>query len=184
MKKNINVHIYNGTINKDMMVNYVYTYEYGPDSQYPTIKTTPSGTVVISNSYGLSISEGYDKNRVFIGRTGWHSFVVLLAKTVKTISENLYEIFPDINKDEFDIDSRVLERFQTEKACSTAGITMVPAVWIAEGGGCYPAIRIMTVKGPMCVLPFEDCVTLSTVLNRIDPELYGIELTKIYAMFK
>ena len=176
--------MYSGSINKDLVVNYCYSYEYGPDAKYPSIRKSDSGSTIIINGYGLSISEGFNRNRLYISRNGWAPFVVLLEKTVKVISDNLYEIFPDINKTEFDIDSRVLERFQTEKACSTAGMTMIPAVWLGPAGECYPAIRINTIKGGTTVIPFEDCITLSSILSRTDPELYGLSLLKLMANFK
>ena len=184
MKKTMNVRLYTGLTNSELLVSYCYTYQTSDETQYPTVKQTPNGNIVINQKYGLSISEGFNKNQVYIPKTLWSSFVVLLKKTVKTVSDNLYEIFPDINKSEFSIDSRVMERFQTEKACSTAGMSMIPAVWIDSSGTCYPALRLNTIKFGTCVIPFEDAIVLSSKLNKIDPEAYGLSLMSIMSKFK
>lgn len=183
-RKHMNIRLMTGNINTGLLVRFCYTYESGQDAKFPTIKVTDSGGIVINNSYGLDISEGYDRPRVYIPKKSWGPFVTLLQKTVKTISENLYEIFPDINKEEFDIDSRVLETFQTEKACSTAGMTMVPCVYVGEGGKCYPAIRLNTVKYGSCTIPFEDAIAISNMISKIDPDQYSFNLINILSKFK
>lgn len=184
MKKNINMRMYSGSINKDLMVNYCYTYipNGEPDNKFPTFKTTAKGTKIIDHTFGLAISEGFNMSRLFIPGRIWHSFVSLLDKTIKAITESLYEIFPDINKSEFEVDSRVLERFQTEKACSTAGMSMTPGVWVDKSSQCYPAIRISTPFDGILVIPLEDAIPLSKILNNIDPLLYGLQLLNIFGI--
>jgi hypothetical protein len=172
--KNITTRIFRGNVNRDLQVNYAYSYKdpSNPENKYPTIRRSQSGTYIFEHNYGLSISEGFQKSQLFIGNRLWNQFVTLLDKSVTLISENLLEIFPDVNNTEFEIDQRALERFQTEKACSTAGITIVPTVWVDQTNQCYPALEIKSLNGG-CVIPLEDAIPLRTILNRIDPIAYG-----------
>lgn len=179
-RKSYTIRLYSGTINKSLLVNYGYTYiPRSYEEKYPTAKITDKGNVVINHSYSLTISEGFDRPRVFIPGRLWFQFVTLLEKTVLRMSESLYELFPDLNKSEFEIDSRTLERYQTEKACSTAGITMVPTVYINETHECFPAIKIMTAEYGVAMIPLEDAIPFSAMLSRIDPIAYGMNLMSI-----
>ena len=183
--RNINIRIFRGNVNKDILVNFIYTYQTpnDPENKFPTLRKTQSGTVIVDHNYGLSISQGFDQSRVFIGTKLWSQFVTLLDKSVKLISENLLDIFPDVNSCEFEIDNRALERYQTEKACSVAGMTIIPTVWVDNGQQCYPAIQISTLKDS-CVIPLEDAIPLSAFLNKIDPIIYGFNtLQLMYSMF-
>lgn len=185
--KSFSIKLFSGQINKDMLVNYTFKYvdDRGIEGTYPTVKMRDSNHITINNSYGLGISEGFGKNRIFIGSSIWYPFVTLLSKCVKLVSEHLYELFPDVNKTEFDIDSRTLERFQTEKAYSTSGITMVPCVWLDQTHQSYPAIRItIHKKNAVCVIPLEDAIPLSECLKHIDPNVYALHLLGMLGMFK
>ena len=67
--------------------------------------------------------------------------------------------------------------FQTEKAIQTAGITMVPDIWVDETQQCFPAIKCTTTRYPSGVrIPLEDAKALSTTLNCFDPHIYGLVL--------
>ena len=145
--------LYRGNINKNLRVTYNYNFE--PSGQYQTIVQRDNGNVIINPSFSITISEGYEKDRLFIPANKYYPFVTLLRKSVKLISDNLYEIFPNIHSSEFEVDSRVLERFQTEQAMTTCGMTMIPSVWVDESGSCYPAIRINTIKCGTIVMPLE-----------------------------
>lgn len=168
--------LYKGFINSDLRCSFIYQFEQ--DGQFQTIKTRPSGNVGISPSFGISISEGYDKNRIYMPAARYYPFATLLDKTVKLVSENLYEIFPDVNNTEFEIDSRALERFQTEKAMSTAGFTMVPAVWVNETSQCFPGIRISQQNG-FVVVPLEDAIPMSKMFLSFDPHNYALSMLRI-----
>ena len=179
-RKSYTIRLYNGTINKQLLVNYGYTFiPRTYEEKYPTVKITDKGNVVINHSYSLTISEGFDKARLFVPGRVWFQFVTLLEKSVKRISENLYELFPDLNKTEFDIDARTLEIYQTEKACSTAGLTMIPTVYVNESHECFPAIKIITTEFGSVVVPFEDAISLSTMISKIDPITYGMNIMSI-----
>lgn len=175
----LNIRLFHGTVNRELSATYVYVYRNN-SSEYPTIKRSNSGSYLIEHNYGLSITEGYGKNRIFIGCNLWNQFVTLFSKSISIISENLWEIFPGVNSEEFEIDQRVLDRFQSEKACSTAGITMSPTVWVDSGQQCYPAIQIKTLKDE-CVVPLEDAIPLNNLLSHIDPIAYGFNAIQMMA---
>lgn len=180
----IDTPLFKGTkdsVNKDLLVSYVYTFE--PEGQYQTVKETPRGNLVIHPSFGVSISEGFDKNRIYVPYVKYFHFVSLFDKSINLISDNLYEIFPDINKIEFEIDSRVLERFQTEKALASAGMTIIPDVWVDETSSCYPALRI-NVKGGHVTIPFEDSIAMREMFKRFDPLTYSINMLRFFGKWE
>lgn len=176
----IDTHIYKGTresINKNLLVSYHYMFEAEGDFQ--TIKEKRNGGYVINPSFGISVSEGFDRPRIFIPGNKYYSFVTLLDKAISLVSENLFTIFPDVNKIEFEVDSRVLERFQTEKALSTAGMTAVPAVWSNEVNECFPGIRINTKQGSV-IIPLEDAIPMVDMLKHFDPIVYSISMLRFF----
>lgn len=176
----IDTPLFRGTqdsVNKNLLVSYVYTFEQG--GQFDTVKQRPNGNMVINPSFGISISEGFDKPRIFIPGVKYYQFLTLLDKTVTTISENLYEIFPNVNRIEFEIDSRVLERFQTEKAITTAGMTAVPAVWVDDTNSCFPGVRINTKNGSV-IIPLEDAIPMVQMFKCFDPILYSINMLRFF----
>lgn len=165
------------SVNKNLLVSYVYMFE--PTGQFQTVKERSNGNITINPSFGISISEGFDKPRIFIPGSKYHAFLTLLTKVTTLVSENLYEIFPNINKIEFEIDSRVLERFQTEKALTTAGMTAIPAVWVDETSSCYPGIRINTSNGYVTI-PFEDAIPMCEMFKSFDPIVYSINMLRFF----
>lgn len=163
------------SVNKNLLVSYVYTFE--ESGQFQTVKERPNGSITINPSFGISISEGFDKPRIFIPGNKYYSLVTLLDKTINLVSENLYEIFPNVSKIEFEIDSRVLERFQTEKALTTAGMTAVPAVWSDDTNCCYPAIKVMMTTGSV-MIPLEDAIPMTEMFKNFDPINYSISMLR------
>ena len=87
--------LYRGFINKDLRVTYIYNFE--SSGKFPTIIQKDNGNVVIYPAYALSISEGFDKPHVYIPTNKYHSFVSLLEKCIKLVSDNLYDIFPNVH---------------------------------------------------------------------------------------
>ena len=115
---------------------------------------------------------------MFIPAYKYFQFVLLLKKTIKKISANLYDIFPNINSSEFEVDSRVLERFQTEQAMASGGMTMVPCVWVDQASQCYPSIRVTSLNGNV-VIPLEDAMSISQMLQTFDPHQFGLSVLRI-----
>ena len=129
-------------------------------------------------NFAISISEGFDKPYIFIPGNRYFQFVLLLRKTVKLVSEHMFELYPDTTSSEFEIDSRTLERFQSEKAMSTAGMTLLPDVWVNETNECFPALKIETLFGT-CKIPFEDCMAIAQMFRAFDPFTFGISLIQL-----
>ena len=172
----ISANLFHGFINKELTLDF--TYEIVDTGKFATIAQTNTGKLIIRQSYNLIISEGYGRASLFIGSSRLPYFTRLLQSATKTISENLCEIFPDIGKMEFEIDSRVMQRYQTEKAMSTGGLTAYPIVWVDPTDTCYPGIRIENAKG-FISLPLEDAIAISTVLSTFDPNTFGLSLMRI-----
>lgn len=168
--------LFKGFVNKDLRV--VYSYNFEPTGQFQTIIQKDNGNVVIRPSFGISISEGFDKSRLFIPANKYYPFVSLLRKTIKLISDNLFEIFPNINNIEFEIDSRVLERFQTEQAMATSGMTMVPTVWVDQTSACFPGIKVTSMNGSVDI-PLEDAIPISEMLKSFEPNIFGLSILRI-----
>lgn len=165
------------SVNPSLLVSYLYDFQM--DGNFPTIKEKRSGGYSISPSFGISISEGFDKPRIFIPGIRYYAFSTLFERAIKLVSENLFTLFPNVNKIEFEIDSRALERFQTEKALATAGMSAYPAVWCNEMNECYPGIRINNKQGSVTI-PMEDAIPLSEMFKRFDPILYSINMLRFF----
>lgn len=177
MKQRVDSQLFKGNVNKDLTANYLYTYTEEGKFQ-PIVRKGEA--IKMYPAYMLSISEGYAKPFMVIGSTAYASFISLLEKSIKLISENLYDIYPDIGKIEFDMNSKALELFQTEKAVQTAGMTMVPDIWVDETQQCFPAIKCTNMKYPTGVkIPLEDATALSKLLSCFDPHIYGLMLLRV-----
>lgn len=179
--RNINMRLFRGQINRDLLVNYLYQYRDGnnPENKYPSVRMTqPSQSLVIDPSFGLSISEGFEKDRLFVPGSKWFQFTTLFSKTITEISKVLYEIFPNISGTDIDIDNRALDMFKTERACSTCGFTMLPCIWFDTTNQGYPAIQIDGLNGS-CKIPFEDAIPLNAILNNVDPLTYGLQVLSL-----
>jgi len=170
--------MYKGNTNTELRVTYSYNYEQS--GQFQTVRMKSNGSVAILPSFGISISEGYERPYIFITSNKYYPFIALLSQSLKLISDNLYEIFPNINGIEFEVDSRVMERFQTEKAMSTAGMTAMPVVWTDSNSVCYPAIRITSLKNGSITIPLEDAKPIEMMLKGFNPFNYGISLLNLF----
>lgn len=178
MTKRIDSNLYRGCVNRDLTVEFLYTYT--DEGKYQPI-VDKGETVKVYPAHMLTISEGYGKPFVTVMSNNFHQFVSLLEKSVKHISENLYDIFPDVNKIEFEMDSKTMEIYQNEKAMTTNGMTMYPTVWVDMNQQCYPAIKFTTLKQPSGItIPLEDAIPISKLLNTFNPHVYGITLLSLF----
>ena len=167
-----------GSVNPDMVMTYLYQFEDNPDN-FPTIKVKRNGGLIINPSFAISISEGFDKNRIFIPGMKYYAFASLLDKAVTKIQENLFTIFPNVSSTEFEIDSKALEIFQTEKAFTTAGMTAVPAVWTNATSECFPGVKV-TSKNGMVTIPLEDAIPVIEMMKRFDPIVYSVSMLEFF----
>jgi len=177
MRRGIKLNLYRGMdINKDLQVSMNVTYEY--DSQYSTVKIS-GNNITFNRAYTLSITEGYEKPRMFITSNEWASFVTILKKSIKLIQENFHNIFPSegrINRE--DIDMKELERFQTEKCMYLNGISIIPIIYSTEYEN-FPGIMIRNKRNESVRIPFEDAIIISEVLDKIEPNLLSIQYLKM-----
>lgn len=167
-----------GSVNNSMYITYVYMFEDDPDN-FPTVKVKRNGGLIIQPSFAITISEGFDKNRIFIPGMRYYSFVSLLSKAVTAIQENLFKLFPNVTSTEFEVDSRALELFQTEKALSTAGMQACPAVWANSVDECFPGVKISNKYGEV-IIPLEDAIPIVEMLKRFDPIVYSVSMLELF----
>ena len=179
MQQRINYKLFRGQIDKRLSVIYNYTFE--SDGDFRTIfQKDGSISTTISPSYGINISHGFEQDRrVFIPSSQYYIFTSLLETAIKLISEHLYELFPNVGKSEFEINGKVLERFQTEKAIANGGITMIPCVFTDETNQCYPGIHINTLKLGNIKIPLQDAIPRSKMLNSFDPSVMSLSMLRI-----
>lgn len=177
MKRSVKISLYKGMdINKDLQVTMNIVYDY--NSQFATIKTVGEN-LYFNRAYALSISEGYDKARIFMTNNEWAPFVSILRKSIRLIQENFHSIFPSqgkFNRD--DLDSKELERFQTEKCLYLNGISIIPIVYTTEYD-TFPGILIRNKRNESVRIPFEDAIIISEILDKIEPNVLSIEYLKI-----
>ena len=173
----INYKLYRGNVDRNLSVTYVYMFE--PSGDFRTVNQRENGTVTILPSFGISISKGYEQDRVYIPSNQYFTFVTLLQKAVTLISDHLYELFPNAGRSEFEINAKALERFQTEMAIASDGITMVPAVYVDDTNQCYPGIQINTLKLGSIRIPFEDAIPMNQMFKTFDPHAMSISMLRI-----
>ncbi len=173
----INYKIYRGSVDKNLSVTYAYTYTDVGDFQ--TVTQRDNGSVTIIPSYGINISRGFNQEHIYITSNQYYVFTSLLLKTVKMISDHLYEIFPNVGKVEFEIDTKTLERFQIEKAIAADGITMIPTVWVDETNQCFPGIQINTLKLGTIKIPLQDAIPMSLMFKSFDPLATSLTMLRI-----
>ena len=164
--------LFSGSINKDFRFDYLYRYK-SDNEQYPSVKTTEKGFTIF-NGMAFALSEGFEKPHLFLTGKMYFSFVALFHKTLPIIQENVHQLYPNLSEDEFEIDTRTLEIFMTEKAMRTStGITIYPSKWIDVVNKCYPAIHVDGLYGE-CNIPLEDAIALDHLLSTFDPLTFGL----------
>lgn len=167
--------LYKGIADKSLRVTYLFELELG--GKFPTISENNSGDIISYPAYMLRISSYSNNLRIVIGSSKYFTFVVLFEKSLKLIQENLFELFPNVGKLEFDMDDSVLERFQKEKALNSADITMMPAVYTDGTGVCSPGLRIsIDNKGKAITIPLEDAIAIDRMFKTFDPNTYGLNI--------
>ena len=165
-----------GIIDKNLRV--MYSYEYRDRSDFQTIKQYREDRISIYPAFGIDISRGFNEN-IWIPNKRYFQFVTLLERTVKLVSEHLYDLFPNVHRTEFEIDQKTLERFQTEKAMTTAGMTMTPGIWVNETGETFPGIRYEALQSVPFVIPLEDAIAMSKLFSVFDPLNFGLSMLRI-----
>lgn len=176
MGKTIESILFRGIVDRTLRLSYVF--EFALDGKYSTAKENEeTGKVTLYPSYMITLSTMNPQIRFAIGFLKYYTFVVLFEKSLKLIQENLFELFPCVGSVEFDMDDSVLERFQKEKALSSGGITIVPAIYTDGTGCCFPGMRItLDNKNGSITIPLEDAIGMNQMLKTFDPNQYGMSL--------
>ena len=166
-----------GNVNKNCRVVYTYKFE---NEAYNTVRNNGKA-ISIAQGFGVNISEGYEMPTLFIPSSQYFLFVALLHKSIPLIQNHLNELYPNLGEEDFEMDSRVLERFMFEKAMRAGGITIMPSKWIdGEGGKSYPSLKMDGMYG-MCNIPLEDCIAMDQMFMTFDPNTFGlIALNMLY----
>lgn len=165
-----------GFVDSRLRASFKYDFK---DSEFPTVKQIRDDIYSINPSYALVISRSFEDS-IFIPSHKYFPFVILFEKSVKLISDNLYDLFPDINDTEFGIDSKMLDIFRTEKAMSTAGLTIIPCVWVNnETNECHPGVEISGTNVNTFRLPLEDAISIAKMLSVFDPINMGLNTLRI-----
>ena len=162
-----------GSIDRDLRVSFRYKFS---DGEYATVKQR-NDFIFINPTYAIVISRSFEDS-IFIPDRKYFSFVSLLSKTVKMISDDLYKLFPDINDIEFGIDNKMLDIFRVEKAMSTNGITMLPTVWVDANSKCYPGIEI-SGDNRFFKFPMEDAIAMVQLFSVFDPMNLGMSILRM-----
>lgn len=167
----VNHVMYRCSVNKKIKVEY--QFQKKSDGKFNTVRDF-KGTTYIDPTFSITIGEPYGSpNRLFIAGKDYFQFVMLLDKSVKLVQQHALELFPNMSSSEFEIDSRVLERFSTEKAMHINGMTILPCVWANDVNETFPAIQINTMNGT-CRIPLEDAMAISQMLSTFDPLTFGL----------
>ncbi|MBR5296999.1 MAG: hypothetical protein IKU29_03915 [Parabacteroides sp.] len=175
MGKRIESVIFKGFINKQFTMSFIYNLEF--DGKFKSISEDGDGRITIYPSYLLQLNPGYPLPRIYISNIKYFTFTSLLESGVKLVRKNLFTLFPNINKTEFEIDERVMERFQTEKALNGGGITIVPSIWVDSTNQCYPGLKISVDNKSDCVtLPLEDAIAMNQLFKTFDPNQYSMSI--------
>lgn len=166
-----------GTINKDLRVDFCVTYDKDPESKFRTVKENDEKqTVYIRPSHSVTISEGFDKPRLFIPGAHLPYVTDIISKTLKAVSEHLMELYPKIGNPEFDVDIVALETFTKEHVVSVNGYNAVPCIYVTRENECKPAIRVNNPKGESIKLPLTDAIIISRKFETLDPDTFGLTL--------
>lgn len=167
-------------VNPDFSIIYQYNFDQYGD--YQTVKRKKNGGYIINPSFAIVLSEGFDRNRIFIPSSTYYSFISLLDRSVKQITENLFTLFPDINKIEFEIDTKALQIYQSEKALMTSGMESMPCTWVNKFNETFAAVKIASKNG--CItIPIEDCIPVIEMFKSFDPLGYSISMLKFFGKF-
>lgn len=152
----------------DPELRVTFLADYTPDGKFSSIATVPPDRYKVFPSFCIKLSRAFDQY-IFIKSTRYFSFVSVLKRSVKLISDNLYDLFPDMDKTEFEVDSRLMSIYQTEKAIASGGIVMSPCKWVNQTEECFPGIRIYSADTGEFRIPFDDAVLIVEMLSTFDP---------------
>lgn len=174
----INQTLFSGNIDKALKVIFSFDLKSQSD-RFPTATHPSPDKWCLYPSYGLIIESGYN-NFIFVPSKLYFQFCALLKRSVATISEHLYDIFPNVDKSDFEVNSKSLEIYSNYDALSSAGMKITPCVWTNDGGDCYPGLTFINEKNMQFRLPLEDAIAMIEMLSTFDPNNMSLQLINIF----
>jgi hypothetical protein len=176
MGKTIESILYKGNVDKSLRVSYVFKLEL--EGKFASVSESADGSKITTYpSYMIILSSINLNTRFIIGSTKYFTFVTMLEKTIKLIQENLFVLFPNVGKEEFDMEDSALGRFQKEKALTSCDITMIPTLYTDGSGGCSPGINVsLNKKDSSITISLEDAIAINQMFKTFDPNIYGFNI--------
>lgn len=157
--------LFRGVTDPELRVTFFA--DYNPDGKFASIVAHPDRYKVYP-SFCIKVSRSFEQY-IFIKSTRYFSFVSALKRSVKLISDNIYDLFPDMDKTEFEVDSRLMSIYQTEKAVASGGFVLSPCKWVNQTEECFPGVKIYSTDTGEFKIPFEDAVLMVEMLSSFDP---------------
>lgn len=180
--------LYRGNIDKRLEVTFTYDILNNPDDKFKSVFVKQNSYISYTPSYSLSIRI-FDKNNpsmsqsVFIPQKHFYAFRKLLVNTLKSISEDLYKLYPGIGSPEFNISEIELEQFKHSKLESSMGMAIIPGIWDGPNGEqTQPGIIITcdTESSQPINIPLEDAISISEMLSTFDPNAVSLQLHQMF----
>ena len=180
--------LYRGNIDKRLDVTFVYDMTNDPDDKFKSVFVKPNSYISYTPNFALSIKV-IDKNNpamyqsLFIPQKHFYAFRKLLVNTLKSISEDLYKLYPGIGSPEFNISEIELEQFKQSKLESSMGMAMIPGIWDGPNGEqTQPGIIITsdTASSQPINIPLEDAISISELLSTFDPNAVSLQLHQMF----
>ena len=180
--------LYRGNIDKRLEMTFTYNMANEPDAKFKSVFVKPNTYISYSPDYALSIRI-FDKNHpdilqsVFVPQQHFYAFRKLLVNTLKSISEDLYKLYPGIGSPEFNISEIELEQFKQSKLESSMGMAIIPGIWDGTNGEqTQPGVIITsdTTSSQPINIPLEDAISMSELLSTFDPNAVSLQLHQMF----
>jgi hypothetical protein len=180
--------LYRGNIDKRLEMTFVYDMSNAPDDKFKSVFVKPNSYIAYTPNFVLTMKI-IDKNNpgmfqsLFVPQKHFYAFRKLLVNTLKSISEDLYKLYPGIGSPEFNISEIELEQFKQSKLESSMGMAMIPGIWDGPNGEeTQPGIIITidTASSQPINVPLEDAISISELLSTFDPNAVSLQLHQMF----
>lgn len=180
--------LYRGNIDKRLDVTFAYDMTNDPDDKFRSVYVKPNSYIAYTPRYSLSLkitdknNPGMDKS-IFVPQNRFYAFRKLLVNSLKSISEDLYKLYPGIGSPEFNISEIELEQFKQSKLESSMGMAIIPGIWDGPNAEqTQPGVIItsdITSSQPINI-PLEDAISISEMLSTFDPNDVSLQLHQMF----
>lgn len=180
--------LYRGNIDKRLDVTFAYDMTNDPDDKFRSVYVKPNSYIAYTPRYSLSLkitdknNPGMDKS-IFVPQNRFYAFRKLLVNTLKSISEDLYKLYPGIGSPEFNISEIELEQFKQSKLESSMGMAIIPGIWDGPNAEqTQPGVIITsdTTSSQPVNIPLEDAISMSELLSTFDPNAISLQLHQMF----